>query len=57
MSLIDHNPQVNAAAASGVGSFAVLTDGTVWTWGTSKRGQLGLGPGEPFYLFSCSQVA
>ncbi len=25
-------------------SFAVLTDGTVWTWGSSKRGQLGLGP-------------
>ena len=32
-------------AASGVASFAVLTDGTVWAWGSSKRGQLGLGPG------------
>ena len=38
--------QVKSMAASGVASFAVLTDGTVWTWGTSKRGQLGLGPGH-----------
>ena len=37
--------QVQGAAASGVASFAVLTDGTVWSWGTSKRGQLGLGAG------------
>lgn len=37
--------QVKSMAASGVASFAVLTDGTVWGWGSSKRGQLGLGPG------------
>ena len=37
--------QVKSVAASGVASFAVLMDGTVWAWGTSKRGQLGLGPG------------
>ncbi len=37
--------QVTSAAASGVASFAVLGDGTVWGWGSSKRGQLGLGQG------------
>lgn len=37
--------QVKCVAASGVTSFAVLADGTVWAWGMSKRGQLGLGPG------------
>lgn len=37
--------QVKSMAASGVASFAVLTDGTVWAWGSSRRGQLGLGPG------------
>jgi len=37
--------QVTSAAASGVASFAVLEDGTVWGWGSSKRGQLGLGQG------------
>ncbi|KAL3146508.1 hypothetical protein ABBQ32_000759 [Trebouxia sp. C0010 RCD-2024] len=37
--------RVKSMAASGVASFAVLTDGTVWGWGSSKRGQLGLGPG------------
>ena len=37
--------QVSSAAASGVASFAVLEDGTVWGWGSSKRGQLGLGQG------------
>ena len=37
--------QVKSMAASGVVSFAVLTDGTVWAWGSSKRGQLGLGLG------------
>ncbi len=37
--------QVTSAAASGVASFAVLEDGTVWGWGSSKRGQLGLGRG------------
>ena len=34
-----------SAAASGVASFAVVEDGTVWGWGSSKRGQLGLGQG------------
>ena len=37
--------QVVSAAASGVASFAATSDGTVWVWGSSKRGQLGLGPG------------
>ncbi len=37
--------QVTSAAASGVASFAVLEDGTVWGWGSSRRGQLGLGQG------------
>lgn len=45
--------QVKDAAASGVASFAVLTDGTVWSWGSSKRGQLGLGPGTSSSLPSC----
>lgn len=35
--------QVVNAAASGVCSFAVDRQGRVWAWGTSKRGQLGLG--------------
>ncbi|KAK9803170.1 hypothetical protein WJX72_007973 [[Myrmecia] bisecta] len=37
---------VNAAAASGVASFAIDSNGCVWAWGASKRGQLGLGPGR-----------
>ncbi|DBA88888.1 hypothetical protein WJX79_001006 [Trebouxia sp. C0005] len=37
--------KVMSAAASGVASFAVVEDGTVWGWGSSKRGQLGLGQG------------
>ncbi len=37
--------QVVGAAASGVISFAVDALGCVWSWGTSKRGQLGQGPG------------
>ncbi|KAM1701790.1 hypothetical protein ACFXTN_025011 [Malus domestica] len=37
--------QVNvcAAFASGVVSAAVGNDGSLWVWGKSKRGQLGLG--------------
>ncbi|XP_061342374.1 uncharacterized protein LOC133288591 [Gastrolobium bilobum] len=35
--------KVCAAFASGVVSAAVLDDGSVWVWGKSKRGQLGLG--------------
>ncbi len=31
------------AAASGVASFAIDSAGCVWSWGTSKRGQLGQG--------------
>lgn len=31
------------AFASGVVSAAVGEDGSVWVWGKSKRGQLGLG--------------
>lgn len=34
-----------SGAASGVAAFAVDEQGAVWAWGTSKRGQLGLGPG------------
>ncbi len=36
--------QVVNAAASGVCTLAVDDGGQVWAWGTSKRGQLGLGP-------------
>ncbi|KAK9664916.1 hypothetical protein RND81_14G077100 [Saponaria officinalis] len=35
------NVKVRAAFASGVISAAVGDDGSVWTWGRSKRGQLG----------------
>ena len=35
--------RVKAAFASGVVSAAVGDDGSLWTWGKSKRGQLGLG--------------
>ncbi|CAK8539908.1 unnamed protein product [Lathyrus sativus] len=37
------NVKVCNAFASGVVSSAVGEDGTVWVWGKSKRGQLGLG--------------
>ncbi|KAI0492406.1 hypothetical protein KFK09_026677 [Dendrobium nobile] len=36
---------VQAAYASGVVSAAVGDDGSLWVWGRSKRGQLGLGKG------------
>ncbi|XP_052876779.1 ultraviolet-B receptor UVR8 isoform X2 [Gossypium arboreum] len=36
---------VCAAFASGVISAAIDSDGSVWVWGKSKRGQLGLGKG------------
>ncbi|XP_074292118.1 ultraviolet-B receptor UVR8 isoform X1 [Silene latifolia] len=39
------NVKVRAAFASGVISAAVGDDGSVWTWGRSKRGQLGHGKG------------
>ncbi|KAL2933897.1 Ultraviolet-B receptor UVR8 [Bienertia sinuspersici] len=39
------NVKVHAAFASGVISVAVGDDGSVWTWGRSKRGQLGHGKG------------
>lgn len=39
------NVKVRAAFASGVISLAVGDDGSMWTWGRSKRGQLGLGKG------------
>lgn len=35
--------RVRAAFASGVVSAAIGDDGSLWTWGKSKRGQLGLG--------------
>jgi alpha-tubulin suppressor-like RCC1 family protein len=34
---------VTRAAGSGVASFAVGKDGSLWAWGRSQRGQLGLG--------------
>lgn len=37
--------QVVAATGSGVASFALCRDGAVFAFGSSKRGQLGLGPG------------
>ncbi|CAM8986857.1 hypothetical protein QQ045_006350 [Rhodiola kirilowii] len=37
--------KVRAAFASGVISAAVGIDGSLWVWGKSKRGQLGLGKG------------
>ncbi|KAJ6680655.1 REGULATOR OF CHROMOSOME CONDENSATION (CELL CYCLE REGULATORY PROTEIN)-RELATED [Salix purpurea] len=37
--------QVTAAFASGVVSAAIGDDGSLWVWGRSKRGQLGLGKG------------
>lgn len=35
--------RVQAAFASGVISAAIGDDGSLWVWGKSKRGQLGLG--------------
>nr|GMC72660.1 ultraviolet-B receptor UVR8 [Ipomoea batatas] len=37
--------RVRAAFASGVVSAALGEDGSLWVWGSSKRGQLGLGEG------------
>ncbi|XP_047079315.1 probable E3 ubiquitin-protein ligase HERC2 [Lolium rigidum] len=37
------NVQVRAVSASGVVSAAIGCDGSLWVWGRSKRGQLGLG--------------
>ena len=37
--------KVEAAFASGVISTAIGDDGSLWVWGKSKRGQLGLGKG------------
>ncbi|KAL6604495.1 hypothetical protein ACP70R_028746 [Stipagrostis hirtigluma subsp. patula] len=37
------NVQVRSVAASGVVSAAIGCDGSLWVWGRSKRGQLGLG--------------
>ncbi|XP_058082038.1 ultraviolet-B receptor UVR8 [Magnolia sinica] len=37
--------RVRAAFASGVISSAIGDDGSLWVWGKSKRGQLGLGKG------------
>lgn len=36
---------VQSAFASGVISAAIGIDGSLWVWGKSKRGQLGLGKG------------
>ncbi|CAN6237455.1 unnamed protein product [Urochloa humidicola] len=37
------NVHVRAVSASGVVSAAIGSDGSLWVWGKSKRGQLGLG--------------
>lgn len=37
--------RVQSAFASGVISAAIGDDGSLWVWGKSKRGQLGLGEG------------
>lgn len=37
--------KVKAAFASGVISTAIGDDGSLWVWGKSKHGQLGLGKG------------
>lgn len=37
--------EAKAAFASGVASMAIGGDGSLWVWGRSKRGQLGLGEG------------
>ncbi|GMH08729.1 hypothetical protein Nepgr_010569 [Nepenthes gracilis] len=39
------NVRVRAAFGSGVISVAIGDDGSLWVWGRSKRGQLGLGKG------------
>ena len=44
---------VRAVAAGGNTSFALLSDGTVWTWGNNEYGQLGEGaqlPQRPRWL-------
>ena len=43
--MVSRTLQVVGAAASGVASFAIDAAGCVWSWGTSKRGQLGQGAG------------
>lgn len=39
------NVKARGASASGVVSGAIGEDGSLWVWGKSKRGQLGLGKG------------
>lgn len=39
------NVNIRAAFGSGVVSAAIGDDGSLWVWGRSKRGQLGLGKG------------
>jgi alpha-tubulin suppressor-like RCC1 family protein len=38
--------QITAACGSGVASFALASDGALFSFGSSKRGQLGLGAGR-----------
>ena len=43
--LLFFTPQIVAATGSGVSSFGLTEQGDLLAWGTSKRGQLGLGAG------------
>ncbi|XP_010241665.1 PREDICTED: ultraviolet-B receptor UVR8 [Nelumbo nucifera] len=45
--------RTRAAFASGVVSTAIGEDGSVWVWGKSKRGQLGLGQGITEAVLPC----
>lgn len=56
--------EICAVSASGVTSSAIGNDGSLWVWGWSKRGQLGLGrdvieakaPSRVKSLISCDIV-
>lgn len=45
--------RVRAAFASGVISAALGDDGSLWVWGKSRHGQLGLGKGVAEAMVPC----